>query len=346
MWRVRWRELGRIKRKFFASRDSADAHAAFANGQSFTARQRIATLPASVQQTLLAALDKANERGVDLLAAVCAAKQTVQSVAIGDVIGEMVGNKRNSGLSERYLSNVEWMLNEFANGRERLPISAITLQDVEKFLSGKNLASRPCYRGRISNLMKFAVRRGYCSENPCARLEPIYQQSKTPAVMTVPQVLTCIKVLKANPTILAWFVLSTFAGLRPEEADNTEWSAINFEEKLIRVEAQTSKIRQRRIVYPQPMVFDWLKYAKQKRSKLPLVRSTRIFYLKPLRKALKLKEWPRDFTRHTAASYWLAESSDVAKVSSALGNSPSILMKHYKAIVTKADAKEFWKIKP
>ena len=106
------------------------------------------------------------------------------------------------------------------------------------------------------------------------------------------------------------------------------------------------KLRQRRIVYPKPVVFAWLKLAKRLNSPLPVVRSTRIFYLKPLKKLLGLKQWPRDFTRHTCASMWMAAANDAALVSTMLGNSQSVLLKHYRALVTRAEAKKFFALKP
>ena len=63
----------------------------------------------------------------------------------------------------------------------------------------------------------------------------------------------------APHSILAFELkLLNFAGLRPEEAAKTTWAMINFKEGWIRVEAQTSKIRQRRVVYAPPMAMAWL----------------------------------------------------------------------------------------
>jgi hypothetical protein len=63
-----------------------------------------------------------------------------------------------------------------------------------------------------------------------------------------------------------------------------------------------------------------------------------------LRHALGFKVWPKDITRHTAASYWLASDGSAAHVSEMLGNSERILKRHYKALVTREQAKEFWEM--
>ncbi|MEI8288888.1 MAG: hypothetical protein WCH99_05400 [Verrucomicrobiota bacterium] len=347
-WRVRWHEQGRAHRKFFSAKVAAETHAAQIRGNLAGPRQRFANLTQAEQESLMSAWDESRRRGVDLVGAIFHAKDTVKASApIGEVITELIAVKRTSGLSLRYLTNLETILKGFAKGRERLPISQLTLADVERYLDAHKPVSRPTYRGRISTLISFAKRRGYYHEsNPCENLEPIKLSPVLPATLTVPQVRKCLKWFRKNPRSMAWFILSTFAGLRPEEADRTEWSAINFAEGFIKVEAQTSKIRQRRVVYPMPMVFRWLKLAKKLKAELPVYRVTRIWDLKKLRKPLKLKRWPSDCTRHTAASMWLAHSGSAEKVATALGHSESILRKHYMALVTKADAEKFWKLAP
>jgi integrase len=51
-------------------------------------------------------------------------------------------------------------------------------------------------------------------------------------------------------------------------------------------------------------------------------------------------------TRHTAASYWLAETGSTTQVAEALGHSEDVLRRNYMALVTKAEAQEFWQLLP
>ena len=346
MWSVRWHDAGRVRRRFFTGRDSADVYAAELRGEAPSKRRRLLALPQDAVEKLLLIYDEADKRGVDLSSVVnlvASTKEASSSVTLAAAISEIVAVKRASGLSERYLSTLKMILDHFAKGREQLPVSSICLDDIEKHLSSKRPASRSCLRGRISTLMRFAIRRGYYHlPNPCERLEPMKMPQRIPHILTVEQVKVALQVFQDHPRPLAWFVLSTFAGLRPEEADNTSWDAINFEEGWICVEAQTTKIRQRRVVYPLPMVFKWLKVAKQLGAELPIYRITRTWDLHKLRGPLKFAKWPQDVTRHTAASMWLAHCGSAATVATALGHSESVLRRHYMALVTKADAEKFW----
>lgn len=346
-WRVRWHEAGKVHRKFFTGRDAAEAHAAKIRGEAVGVKHLLAAIPQHEQEKLVMVYHEARRRGVDILTFLSAAPAAASaSPALADVLTEMESAKRKSGCSERYLTAMRCVLDGFAAGRERMPISQISLPDIEAFLDSKQLRYRSTLRARLSTLFKFAVRRDYRADNPCARLEPIKVTAKPPAILSVEQTEKLLKWLKKHPRSLAWFVLSTFAGLRPEEAAKTSWNEIHFDEGWIRVEAQTTKVRQRRVVYPLPMVMDWLKLAKRLKSKLPVNARMLKLDRKRFRKIAGFEQWPKDVTRHTAASMWLANCGSAATVATALGHSESVLRKNYMALVTKVDAERFWALVP
>ena len=237
--------------------------------------------------------------------------------------------------------------NQFAKDRERMPIANLGVGDVEAFLNSKNLRSRLTLRARLSILFRFAIRRGYRADSPCDRLESVKVLKHPPAILTVGQTRKCLDWLDAKRSrAFGWFVLTTFAGLRPEEAENTPWDQINFDEGWIRVEAQTTKVRQRRVVYPHATAMAWLRRAKKLGAELPIARQPRRRAILALRKLLGFAMWPKDVTRHSAASYWLAETGNAAQIATALGHSENVLRKNYMALVTKAQAQEFWQLLP
>jgi integrase len=165
-------------------------------------------------------------------------------------------------------------------------------------------------------------------------------------VLTLDETKKCLDWLQVHSRTLAWFVLSTFVGLRPEEAEQTTWKDINFTEQWVKVEAQTTKVRQRRVIYPMPMAMEWLQRAKELESDLPLDAQTRRRHGRILREVLGWKHWKKDVTRHTAASMWLSACGSTATVATALGNSESVLRKNYMALVTKTEAHDFWQLLP
>jgi integrase len=350
-WAVHRVESGKRARTFFSSKKAADAEAGLLRSQQAEAGDIWLTLPASERQHLLQVHHEAKRVGVNLADLLADWKRsprfTGTSPALESVVTELCAAKIATGRSRRYADGLGTVLDQFAKGRERVPISEIGLPEVEGFLNSKNLHSRQTFRARLSTLFRFAVRRGYRVDNPCDRLESIKVVRTPPAILTVEQTKKCLKYLeKQRSRSLAWFVLTTLGGMRPEEAEKTAWDHINFEEGWVRVEAQTTKVRQRRVFYPHASAMAWLHQAKAQGSPLPIARQRRRRTIRTLRKVLGWEAWPKDVTRHSAASYWLAETGNATQVAGALGHSENVLRKNYMALVTKAQAQEFWALMP
>jgi|GEM_PF-671362 len=344
-FRVRWHEGDRVKRAFHLSRSAAETQATELRGAAVGVRQLLAHLSQADQEKLVMLFNEAKRRDIDLLELLNVSQpETTAAPAIADVLSEMETAKRKAGRAEDYLNSLRHIIEAFYKGQDRLPIDKFTVADIEKYLDSKNLESRSTLRARLSTLFKFAVRRRYRLDNPCAQLEAISVAFVTPSILTVEETEKCLAWLKLNPRLLAWFALSTFAGLRPEEAEQTTWADIHFDEGWVKVEAQTTKIRQRRVVYPMRMAMEWLKEAQKLKSLLPLTVKQRTIERNKLRAVLGWEKWKQDCTRHTASSYWLAHTGEAAKIADALGHSEKIMRKHYKALVTKAEAKKFWKL--
>lgn len=241
------------------------------------------------------------------------------------------------------------VLDGFAKGRESQRIAAITVADVEGWLGTKSLAGRPTFKSRVSTLINFAVKRGYRRDKPCDVVEAPTPPRAAPSIFTVRQTARCLVFLRRrDPRALAWFVLSTLCGLRPEEAEQTTRDAVQIDngEAHIRVEAQTSKVRQRRIVTPLPAAVAWLKIARDAGSELPLSSQVRRPAIRRLRDTLHWEAWPKDITRHTAASYWLALDGNPVHIAEQLGQSVAQLKTHYQALLTRAAAVRFWGLVP
>lgn len=342
-WAVYRLEDGKRRRSFFSSRTAAEAEASRLNSGAADLQADFRALPIAEQQKLIHLHNEAARRGVDVLDFLSAPTSNGAGPTVEAVISELLEAKRNAGRSDRYVDSLDLLLSQFLDGREHLRIGNVSLADIERFLDSKAIASRSTLRARLSTLFRFAVRRGYRLDNPCSRLEPIKLVKTPPRIFTVGEFEKAMSWLKTNrPDGLPWFVLSTCCGLRPEEADQTRRRDINFKEGWIKVEAQTSKVGQRRVIEPMDAAIGLLKRVCRV-GRLPIPRNTRRRIVRLLRDGLCWDKWPKDITRHTAASYWLAVSRSAGDVAENLGNSEAVLKRHYKALVTRAEAEEFWK---
>ncbi len=334
---------GKRIRATFPSRRAAEAAAAGRNLEVSEVRLAWDRLPTATQADLMRIHQEADRRGIDLKSVLA---QLTTEPASGSTLTEVVERfmeaKVASGKSAAYLRALRQLMVRFLRDHHELTISQITPGTLSTWLSNFSLASQLTYRRRLSALFSFAFRAGHVGSNPIKRLEPITPPRTSTKILTTSQVISGLTALLSEyPIGLPWFVLATLCELRPEEASQTKAEAISLDEQHVVVEAQTSKVGQRRVVYPRKEAMAWLRIAMA-RGSLPISASTRKRVVKFLRRVMNLDEWPKDITRHTAASFWLSVDGDVTKVSQQLGHSTAVLKRHYMALVTRTEAERFW----
>lgn len=349
---MRWVEDGKRRRRYCSSQDEADAAAEqlrVARG-AHAADWRNAS-PAE-QADVLAVWRSAKEHGTtlprvwaDWLAGHRGAAADCPTVGVA--MKDFLQVKTSAQRSERYMKSLKSALKLFAAGREAVKLSTVTPSTVVDWLGACPVKARASYLSRLSTFFAWAVRHEHIRRNPCERVELPRQVRGTPPIFTIRQAARVLAwARRQSPRAVPALVLSMLAGLRPEEALRTDWKAIDLEAGLIRVEAQTSKVRQRRVVYPMPSAVAWLRWAKDNGGELPFPRMGWTRLIRRLRVLLKLDRWPQDITRHTAASYWLAVEGNAYTLAEALGHSPAILKTHYRALVTRQEAERFWRMMP
>jgi integrase len=255
----------------------------------------------------------------------------------------LIASKKSSEFSVRYLRELKRYLLAFAKGRKEMLMEDITDETVRSWFADRHETpvSEKADRGKLSSLFCMAVRRGWMKQNPVKRLEPIRIIRKPPKILTPAQAHILLRRTRdETPKMLAYLVLTLLCGLRPSEAQNMRWDRVRADHVV--VDGATGKMRRRRVVHPLPMACQWLEDARALHGMLPLGQDTAHDYLVKARGWLVWESWHQDITRHTAASYWLAEVKDAGKVATEMGHSVVMLLTHYREHVTPEEAKEFW----
>ena len=345
---VRWHAAGRLHRQFFSALKPALAVAAQRRGEALSVDQKFFLLPPVVREDLLAAGELARAAGADILPLVREALAAKGGAAVvpglAAVIEEMVAAKVKAGRAALYVSSLRLIGHQFAAGREALPINKVSLVEVEKFLESKSLAYRATLRARLSALFRFARRRKYRLDNPCDDLEAVKVVRVPPVIFSPEQAAACVTFLNARRAGLAWFILTTFAGLRPEEALKCEVKRhfhLDAVPPFVEVTPDICKTGQWRMVYVLPAVAAALRRSLRG-LRLPLPKQEKKRLLVALRGHLGLEKWPKDVTRHSASSYWLALVNDQRHVAEMLGHSERTARAIYKKPVSREAAERFF----
>jgi hypothetical protein len=60
----------------------------------------------------------------------------------------------------------------------------------------------------------------------------------------------------------------------------------------------------------------------------------------------EINPWPQNAMRHSFGSYFLGKTKDENLTASEMGNSPEVIIKHYRTLVRQADVTRYWGLAP
>jgi integrase len=350
-WQVDRMEDGKRRRTFHESKTEAEAEAKSLRAQVMGQGKVFLSLKAHDRNRLMMAWTKAHELGLDLDKLITEgtnSQPAKPSVSLADAIKALCAHSKEN-CSPRYVYQLGTTLNLFAKGREALPLSAVTSREITDWLRGRSQWTRSTYRNKLSALFSYALQQELIEKNPLLKVAGVRIKATPPNFLTVQQHHAALRSLIHRPRALAWYILSSLCGLRPDEAAKSSWAdlLLNDSPPIIRIEAQTSKMQQRRTVYPHPTAVAWLKFAKKKGAQLPIpeqpLRRARI----ALKKSLHLPgRWTQSITRKTASTYWSALIQNSAEVAESLGHDVKTMKRHYRGLASQEEARQFWAITP
>ena len=270
-------------------------------------------------------------------------RTTRKSVAA--VVAELLSIKESRGASARYMEDLRNRLARFADAfrKDACNVSTADIQawfDSQKFLPQNYMG----FRRVIHLLFEFAVARGYAADNPAAALERVKVKHGETLVFTPPEIGKLLTA--ASPDFLPVLAIGAFAGLRSAEIERLEWSDIHFAEKFIVIGADRSKTAARRVVPVADNLAAWLAPYAGCKGKVWTGGHDQFYDAQgETAKAAGLK-WKANALRHSCASYMFALSNDAGRVAGFLGNSASVVHKHYRELVRPQDAQRWFNVKP
>ena len=207
---------------------------------------------------------------------------------------------------------------------------------------------RPAYAlGLIRTLrpaFSYAVRQGMLPESPFSKLEPIRTTARTGIDIFTPE--EARQLMEAAPEdCKAAYAMLLFAGIRPVELTRLKWKAVR--DGFIHLTPDITKTAQVRNIEIEPNLAAWLKSTGDHKPEEPICPSNWKRKNQATRRDAGLAN-RQDVARHSYATYHLAKYRDKGALEENMGHmtGSAMLMRHYRAAATPAEAEKYWSIFP
>jgi integrase len=254
--------------------------------------------------------------------------------------------------SARTLATLRCALRGFALMHERVPVHELLPAHVEGWLAANGWSARTQrgYLGHLRTWLSWCRRRGHAKEDCTASLQLGAEDVAEIGVLTVAEckALLLAAVSEGRERSLTGYVaMGMFCGLRRAELERLRWPAVNLEEKTVVVDAAKSKTRQRRVVDISDNAVCWLRLDPACGTEARMVPADFKERWQKVREKAGVKHWPNNALRHTFASMHYAQQQNEHLLQVQMGHeSARMLHRHYRALVTRAEAAQFWGLVP
>ena len=348
---------GKRKRLTYATREEAET--AREQFRSMRTSQGMAalTLPEHVRVDAAKANIILEPHGVSILDAARHYDRHVLAYKRSPVITELVTmyldaaeDKENR---EDTIRDLRHRLGAFAEDFGSYKLFELTVDDLKDWINSDEhewaARTKINFLTKLSQLYNFAVRRNWVDSNITEKIERPKVNGSTAHIFTAEQAEQLLT--HANEfDLLPYIAIGLFAGIRATEMRRLNGRNINFDAKIITITPEMAKKRSQRHVDMQPALLEWLAPHREKLTNGAPVVDKSIFRFRDnmasLRDAAGIAEWPDNGLRHSFGSYHFAMFDDENRTAKQMGNSPDMVHRHYKALVTKTEAERFWALRP
>jgi integrase len=348
-WAVRTKLNGKWERKFFKTKSEAETHVDIKRIELLNQGKEGVAFPTALRVMAQHCAEKLEPFGQTIGDATEFYLEHLQrekgSVPVEQAVNELVVHGRDFlNFSVLYIRDLKYRLGRFAQAFAGRSVASITRDDIRKWLEslGVGPGTRNTFRRDVRTLFTFCCEeKNYCANNPA--------KGKGLSAKRLPREIDILTVADARRLIatasremLPYWAIGLFAGLRPSEIRALQWRSIDFKQKHIVV--RSAKTGRTRYVKMQPNLIKWLGPYRN--------HSGRVVESVNFRKrsrgdktAAGLNErWTQDIMRHSYASYWMPKFKNIHALAEQMGNSPKVVVDHYKEGVPEREARAFWKI--
>lgn len=275
---------------------------------------------------------------------------------VAEVVEELIEAKRQDGLSAlavKDLQRLRLVAKDFG-----MQISALSGKDLDEWLRARPYVARTRnnYRRLLGTLFNFAISRKYLPPdfNELASVSVSREAAGEIEIFTPDEMRAILS--HAKPEVVPFLALGAFAGIRHEEIRRLDWADVKLDAGFIELKPLKTKTRNRRLVPIQPNLKSWLApfatpigpICVYRNMSKELTRLARSIAGKETETGGRFKsfEWKHNALRHSFISYRMAILKNENQVALEAGNSPAVIFKNYRELVSEGDARAWFSIEP
>jgi integrase len=274
------------------------------------------------------------------------------NVSLADTIEEVLKDSELNGARPHHLRVLGGMLRRFSDAFPGALVAAVDGPAIKSFLDGLenvNQRTRNNYRQAIGHVFHKAKFWRYVPDMHKST-EHIAKYRETPGRIEIYSPTEIDLLLNnARPELVPFLAIGAFAGIRHAEIVRLDWKDVSLRERHITVQADNAKTASRRMVPVSDNLALWLvPFEKLVGPVCPQCNINRLIAKLKKNKAIRQSgfEWKQNALRHSFISYRIAELKDVARVALEAGNSPAMIFRHYRELVTAETARAWFGIQP
>ncbi|TAN36508.1 MAG: hypothetical protein EPN23_08455 [Verrucomicrobia bacterium] len=278
-------------------------------------------------------------------------KPTGGTRTVNEMLTDYLDTKTKAGRRQDTLTDIKCRIGMLAKTFGERPMHTLTTTELTEWLDANNYqgVSRANYARAFVGFFGFAIKKGLMDFNPATNIEKVELDETLPEIFTVTE---AERLLWATETVYARLVPATaigfFAGLRTAEIERLDWSAVDFDARLITVGPKIAKKRRQRHVTMSGNLMAWLLPYRKPSGPICPPNAVVVRWRPRIMKQAGLTHWPHNGMRHSFASYHLAQFQDISKTAFELGHGEKldVLFNHYRNLVKPAEAAAYWELSP
>ena len=300
-----------------------------------------------------AATRKCRSAGITLHAAVDYAIKRMnlaeRSKTLQEVADFVIAYKHSNGVSTRHLKGMRSIFSKVCEDLGERPVNEITREAIEEWQAEQDdvtLNTRISYARHFHILFSEAAERGWCVENPVAKLKRNSEATGDPEIWSPVQLARFLAAgIEHEPALVVGLVIKAFAGVRTAELLELRWEKISSNK--IQIVGKSAKTRRSRGIPIQPVLSAWLK--GRRHTKGPVIELSENGWFDAVQRVAVAAgiEQPSNVLRHSFGTYRYHATKSEDETSYEMGNTPAVILAWYRSVaVEDRDVRQWWRLTP